>query len=1081
MACKKVVYLIANPAEEILERVLKADFSGAVVQVLGGPGVASIFASEALAPLLAAFAYRMLGGPMVLAVASDAAGMWADLERFVPGESFHLPAAGPSGDWFRPYDESVGRRLRAALALRSGKVAVAGVEAMLGGIPGGLPEGWPLTIEPGGELDLEQVINMLVEGGYEREYTVEGWGSFAVRGGILDIFPSTADRPVRVELSGDRVESLREFNVVNQRSSDRVRGVEVYPASEKAAGVGAPSALSGVTVLALNPELLEAKAVEFCSETGREPPEQSFLDGWGRVVRIATLGAPGGDGVEFPGTPVRQFRGDLSAAVREWKRLQSDGNDVFLLLDGKGQVERARELWEEEAGGRTAPRMGIGTLRRGFSIPNLSLALFTSFDLLGARERRRRPPRVSSGMPVTSYAALEVGGYVVHVDQGIGIYRGLVSREVLGVKREYLLIEYAGGDRLYVPTAQLSKVQRYVGAENPTVHRLRGREWFRSRRKARRSAERMARELLELYFERKTRGGFAFAADTPWQRELEDSFGYEDTPDQGRAVEEVKADMESRVAMDRLICGDVGYGKTEVAVRAAMKAVMDSKQAAVLVPTTVLASQHLDTFKNRLAPFPVRVEMMSRFLSRAEQEEVALGLRRGEVDVVIGTHRLLQNDVSFRDLGLLVVDEEQKFGVAHKERLRRLKREVDTLTLTATPIPRTLQMSLSGVRDISVIDTPPEDRHPISTYIGEFDMELVKRAVNYEVARGGQVFYVHNRIESIKRVAEMLRRALPDVPVAVAHGRMDEDALERVMLEFADGLHGVLVCTTIIESGLDLPNVNTLIVDRAERLGLAQLYQTRGRVGRAGRRAYAYLFYPHRATLTDSAIARLAAISEMTPLGSGMRVAMRDLEIRGAGNLLGAEQSGQIEAVGFELYCELLREAVEILKGEAPAPKREAAVELPVDAYIPEEYISDQEARVEVYRRFVTSGRTATIDELLDELMDRFGEPPTPVLQLAQIERLKHKAAEAGLESVAMRGDELRLNCFPGEEDVLAGACRFAADRGLVEHGGVHTDQETRTLYLKLTFDEVKNRQELLLKWLNLTIDDIINSRESAE
>ena len=1076
MASGKVVFGMANPAREILERALEARLSSAVVERFTGSGEGSVFTAEALVPLLCAAVHRTISGALLLAVASDAAGMAADLDCFIPGQAFHLPAPGPAGDWFRPYDEGVGQRLRAARALRSGKVAVAGAEALLSGIPGGPPEGWPLNIETGMELDLERFLNMLVKGGYEREYTVEGWGRFALRGGILDIFPSTADRPVRVELSGDRVESLREFNVVTQRSSDRVEGVEIFPASEKDAGVGPPGVPPGVKVLAVNPELLEAKAAEFCSESGIELPGGSALEGWRDLVAVETLGGPEEDGAEFPGDPVRQFRGDLGAAVREWKKLQSDGNDVYLLLDGKGQVDRARELWDEETGGLAAPCMGVGTLRRGFSVPPLRLALFTSFDLLGTREKRRRPPRVSSGMPVTSYAELEIGGYAVHVDQGIGLYGGLVSREVLGVKREYLLIEYAGGDKLYVPTTHLSKVQRYVGAENPAIHRLRGREWFKSRKKARRSAEKMARELLELYFERKTKGGFAFSADMPWQRELEDSFGYEDTADQKRAVEEVKADMESPVTMDRLICGDVGYGKTEVAVRAVMKAVMDSKQAAVLVPTTVLASQHLETFKSRLAPFPVRVEMLSRFLSRAEQEEVVRGLRRGEVDVVIGTHRLLQQDISFKELGLLVVDEEQKFGVAHKERLRRLKRDVDTLTLTATPIPRTMQMSLSGVMDVSIIDTPPEDRHPVSTYIGEFDMELVRRAVSYEVARGGQVFYVHNRIESIRRVAEALRRALPDVSIGVAHGRMEEDALERAMLEFADGYHGVLVCTTIIESGLDLPNVNTLVVDRVDRLGLAQLYQIRGRVGRAGRRAYAYLFYPHRAALTDTAVTRLAAISEMTQLGSGTKVAMRDLEIRGAGQLLGSEQSGHIEAVGFELYCELLREAVEILKGEAPVPKREATIELPVDAFVPEEYISDQEARVEVYRRLVASGRTSTTDRFLDELEDRFGEPPTPVLQLVQVERLKYSAAGAGLESVAMRGDELLLRGYPGEERALSEAGRFSAERGYVEDRGIYTEEATKTLYMKLRFEDVNKRQELLLKWLNSIIDDIMKT-----
>jgi transcription-repair coupling factor (superfamily II helicase) len=1077
LACEKVVLDMENPAREILERTIGSGISADLLSQLKGKGEGSIFTVEATVPLLVAAAYRMLGGPLLLAVVADAAGMSRDLDCFIPGEPLHLPAPGPAGDWFRPYDEGVGQRLKAARALRSGKIAVAEVEALIAGIPDGPPQGWPLDIAVDKELDLERVANALVEGGYERDYTVEGWGRFAIRGGILDIFPSTADRPVRVELTGDRVESLREFNVVTQRSLDRVERVQVFPAKEEGSGTNRLGELPGIKVLALNPEFLEAKAVEFCTEAGIGLPGGSLLEGWRDLVPIETLGGSPGKGVAFPGAPARQFHGDLHTAVMEWRKLQADGNDVYLLLDGKGQVERAGELWEGEETGCPAPRMGVGTLRRGFYVEPLGLAMFTSFDLLGTRERRSRARRVSSGMPVSSYAELEVGGYAVHVDQGIGVYRGLMSREVLGVNREYLLIEYAGGDRLYVPTMHLSKVHRYVGAGNPVVHKLRGREWSRSTRKARRSTEKMAKELFELYLGRKTTEGFAFSVDTPWQRELEDSFGYEETPDQGRAVADVKADMEAPVPMDRLICGDVGYGKTEIAVRAVMKAAMDSKQSAVLVPTTVLASQHLETFRSRLAPFPVRVEMLSRFLSGGEQDRVAHGLRRGDVDVVIGTHRLLQDDIGFKDLGLLIVDEEQKFGVTHKERLRRFKRDVDTLTLTATPIPRTMQMSLSGVWDVSIIDTPPEDRHPVSTYVGEFDLELVSRAVNYEVARGGQVFYVHNRIESIRRVSEMLRRALPDVSVAVAHGRMNEDSLERVMLEFADGLHGVLVCTTIIESGLDLPNVNTLIVDRADRLGLAQLYQIRGRVGRAGRKAYAYLFYPHRPSLTDTAVARLAAVSEMTQLGSGMRVAMRDLEIRGAGNLLGAEQSGQIESVGFELYCELLREAVDVLRGEAPVPVRESAIELPVDAYIPEEYISDQEVRVEAYRRLVVSGRTAATDEFQDELEDRFGEPPAPVVQLVEVERLKFLAAQVGLETVSMRGDELRLKAFPGSEIVLAEAGLFAAEKGIAAESGIHMDETTRTLYLKLRFEDVNKRQELLLMWLKLIIDDIIESR----
>jgi transcription-repair coupling factor (superfamily II helicase) len=1056
---------------KILARVLGSPATKTIERASLEPGEAGFHTPESVLPLACSAAYRLLGGPMVVAVSDEPGELAEDISCFLPGEVFHLPGPGAAGDWFRPYDEAVGRRLEAARALRRGGMVVAGIQALLGGVPGELPEPWPLRVAPGMEIDPEAMLSLLVEAGYQREYQVEGWGRFALRGGILDIFPSTADRPVRIELVGDTVESLREFNVVTQRSSSLLDEVELLPASDAVASCGgSPQA----KLLAINPPTIEAKATDFKIEIGEESPPEPILDRWGVPLRVDTVESAGLE--SFGGGPVREFRGDLQAAAKEWARLEREGDDVYLLLEGGGQVERAREIWHEASFDQPEPLMGTGSLRRGFRIADANLSLFTSADLLGRRKRFPRRRRVSSGTPVSSYAELEVGGYVVHVDQGIGVYRGLTSREVLGVTREYLLVEYAGGDRLYVPTAQLAKVQRYVGAENPTVHRLRGREWSRSRKTARRSAEKTARELLQLYVETKSRKGHGFAKDTPWQREMEESFEHRDTPDQARASLEVKEDMESESAMDRLVCGDVGYGKTEVAVRAAMKAVMDSKQVAVLVPTTVLASQHCETFSDRLAPFPITVRVLSRFLSREEQLEVVEGVERGRVDVVIGTHRLLQEDVGFKDLGLLVVDEEQKFGVSHKEMLRRLRRNVDTLTLTATPIPRTLQMSLSGVKDISIIDTPPEDRRPVATYVGEFDMELVKHAVKHETARGGQAFYVHNRIESIGGVAETLRRALDGVSVAVAHGRMDEDALEKVMMEFAEGLHDLLVCTTIVESGLDLPNVNTLVVDRADRLGLAQMYQIRGRVGRSGRRAYSYFFYPRRETLTDTAVSRLATISEMTPLGSGMRVAMRDLEIRGAGNLLGAEQSGQIEAVGFELYCELLRESVDLLKGERRRPPPEAVVELPVDAYIPEGYILDEETRVEEYRRMLVAGRSDTLDAFSSELEDRFGPPPVPVEQMLTVERLRRKFGFAGFEAVTAGTREIRFKCFSGREQALAMMKGSALREGACLPEDTYIDEVAGTLYLKLRFGEVKDRQELLLKWLNTTIDDIIRN-----
>jgi transcription-repair coupling factor (superfamily II helicase) len=1038
-----------------------------------------VFTTKPMIPLLVAVLFKLCARPLVVAVSGEATALVSDIGNFAPDEVFHLPSAGPTGDWFHPYEETVGQRHKAARSLRAGKIVVVGVEALLGGMPAELPNEWPLEIKVGTEIDLERTLNLLVEGGYEREYTVEGWGKFALRGGILDVFPSTSERPARIELEGDRVASLREFNVVTQRSSAQLQNLDVFPASDSAVPTsGGHTRLADAIVVAVDPQLIEAKVAEFCSEAGVEKPADSVVERWGTVLSVETMERPLKGGAIFPGEPVREFRGDLDAALETWRSLWMQGSEVFVLLDGNGQIERTRELLHEAGGDAPEPRMGIGSLSHGFKIPDLNLALFTSSDLVGrgARPRPRAPRRVSSGTPVSSFAELEVGGYVVHVDQGIGVYRGLLPREALGVTREYLLVEYAGGDKLYVPTSQLSKVQRYVGADKPKVHRLRAREWSRSRKAARRSAEKTARELLQLYLERKSRPGFAFSSDGVWQSELESSFPYDETPDQERTVREVKVDMESETVMDRLVCGDVGYGKTEVAIRAAMKAVLDSKQVAVLVPTTVLARQHYETFSERMAPYPVTVSMLSRFLTRQEQSGVAESIRRGKTDIVIGTHRMLQDDVTFKDLGLLVVDEEQRFGVEQKEKLRRLKREVDTLTLTATPIPRTLQMSISGVCDVSLIDTPPEDRHPVATYVGEFDMDLVRHAVNYEVARDGQVFFVHNRIDSIDRAADRIRSEFPDIEIAVAHGRMGEEDLERVMLDFADGKHQLLMCTTIIESGLDLPNVNTLVVDGADRLGLAQLYQIRGRVGRGVKRAYAYLFYPHREMMTGTAVARLSTISEMTPLGSGMRIAMRDLEIRGAGNLLGAEQSGQIEAVGFELYCQLLKESVEILKGEAPPREREASIEIPVDAYIPESYISEEETRVEEYRRLIVAGRAGTVDEFSSEIIDRFGEPPTPVRQLLELERLRTTAARAGFESVTMRGDELQVKGFKGEEDALIRAAVYAAEHDYCINKGLYADKDTGTLYLKLRLGEVNNRQELLIMWLKSIIDDIIEN-----
>ncbi|MDD5447987.1 MAG: transcription-repair coupling factor [Actinomycetota bacterium] len=1053
-----------DDARFVLEKVRSSPLFGELVSSCLPPGESRISCRGVGVPLLCSLLYEAFGGPMVVAVSQEPLGLSQDIAEFSPGEAFDLPEPLMLEEVFHPYDETASRRLKSVQRLSEGRLIVVGPEAFAAGVPPLMKDPWPLKISVGCEMKLELLLEALVEGGYTREYQVEGWGHFALRGGILDIFPPARGMPIRIELLGDRAESIREFNVLTQRSTGKLEGVEILPFSYEGVSVKSEP-FPGTRVVLVDPEEIDAKLSRLFPESQRKAKDLAELWG-GDLVEVDTFGSGQESSFTFPAEAARQYAGDIPSAMKDWKELIHRNWDVLLLLENHGQLHRLREIWNEEFTDITCPRMGIGSTRRGFQIPALKTALFCYGDIVKRKERPRHPSRLPGGAPVSSYAELEVGGYVVHADQGIGIYRGLRQKEALGISREYLLIEYAEGDRLYVPTSELMKVQRYTGVENPTIHRLRARDWSRARKKARKSAEKTARELLELYLQRKSEQGFAFSADGPWQGELEDSFPYEDTPDQARATREVKENMESEEVMDRLICGDVGYGKTEVAIRAAFKCVADSKQTAVLVPTTILARQHYETFKERLAPFPVRVEMLSRFLSEREQKRVVSSVREGKTDIVIGTHRLLGEDVSFRDLGLLVIDEEHKFGVEHKEKLKRLKRNVDTLTLSATPIPRTFQMMLSGIREVSLIDTPPEDRHPVFTYVGKFGVELARRAIAYELSRGGQVFYLHNRIETIEKVRDEVRALAPGASVAVAHGSMDEEELDRVMLEFADGIYDILVCTTIIESGLDLPNVNTLIVDRADLLGLGQLYQVRGRVGRSERRAYAYFLYPEKQFLTAAAKARLAAMSEMASLGSGMRVAMRDLEIRGAGNLLGREQSGHIEAVGFELYCELLRESIDALKGKTAREARLAAVELPVDAYIPEEYISDEEMRVEEYRRLILSGRNGMIDEYEEELVDRFGKMPPQTRRMIEIEKLRSEAGEAGLESLIMKKGEIQMRFLPGEKPRAHDIRSLArvGEGGFLD--GIYFDEAEGKLSFRLKPGAADAAGDELISWL---------------
>ena len=727
--------------------------------------------------------------------------------------------------------------------------------------------------------------------------------------------------------------------------------------------------------------------------------------------------------------PAPSYRGASDSMISDVRGWLSGGWRVVLVTEGHGPAHRLTEMLRGEGLGArmedlqappepTVPYVACGLLDHGFTWPAIKLAVLTESDLAGqggrssTKDMRRMPSRRRGGVDPLQ---LTPGDYVVHEQHGVGRYVEMTSRTAAGATREYLVIEYAPGkrgqppDRLYVPTDQLDEVTRYTGGEAPSLHRLGGADWAKAKGRARKAVRQIAAELIRLYSARTASPGHAFAPDTPWQRELEDAFPYVETGDQLAAIDEVKGDMERSVPMDRLICGDVGYGKTEIAVRAAFKAVQDGMQVAVLVPTTLLVQQHFSTFGERYAPFPVQVRALSRFQSAAETTETLRGLADGTINVVIGTHKLLSPETRFNRLGLVIVDEEQRFGVEHKEYLKRLRTEVDVLAMSATPIPRTLEMGVAGIRQMSTILTPPEERHPVLTFVGPYDERQIAAAVRRELLRDGQVFFVHNRVSSIGKVAARIAELIPEARVAVAHGQMNEHALEGIMVDFWDGKYDVLVATTIVESGLDIPNANTLIVDRADTYGLSQLHQLRGRVGRGRERAYAYFLYPPERTLTETAHERLATVAQHTEIGAGMYVALKDLEIRGAGNLLGGEQSGHIAGVGFDLYVRMIGEAVSELNGEGPADRPEVRVELPVNAHIPHDYLPGERLRLEAYTRIAVIDSDGDVTAVRDELTDRYGQPPEPVLNLLEVARLRSRARRAGLTDITLQGNHVRF------------------------------------------------------------------------
>lgn len=758
---------------------------------------------------------------------------------------------------------------------------------------------------------------------------------------------------------------------------------------------------------------------------------------------------------------VESFNGQIELLVGRLKELSRERYRVIITLNSASKARRiAGYLQEEELPAayhesdvdKARITVKSDSLAEGFIFEDLKLVVFTEKEVFGRKQKRKRRIRnVEEGLKISSLDELKAGDYVVHENHGIGKYLGVQTLEIQGKHQDYLVIKYAGEDRLYVPTDQIDLVQKYIGAdeEKPRLYKLGGNDWKKVKQKVKQSVKEMAFGLLELYAERETIEGFAFSNDTVWQQEFEEAFPYEETPDQLKAIEDVKRDMESNYPMDRLLCGDVGYGKTEVAIRAAFKAVMNGKQAAVLVPTTILAQQHYNTFQERMGNYPINIDMISRFKTPREQKEIIKKLATGEIDIVIGTHRLLSDDVAFDDLGLLIIDEEQRFGVSHKEKLKNIKRNVDVLTMTATPIPRTLHMALVGVRDMSLIETPPENRYPIRTYIREFNPELIRDAIRRELARGGQIYFVHNRVEDIEQMADFIRKLVPDCQVVVAHGQMSERKLERIMLDFYQKEYDLLVCTTIIETGLDVPSVNTIIINRAEQMGLAQLYQLRGRVGRSDKIAYAYLLYGKDRILPEIAEKRLKAIKEFTNLGSGFKIAMRDLEIRGAGNLLGPEQHGHIAAVGFSLYCKLLDNAIRELKGKRTERPEEVEIKLNIDAYIPDDYISDSQQKIELYKKITKLKDKEDSFDLIDELIDRFGEPPLEILNLIKISQIRTLATRAGLSMIyENRGyiyckfvDQGRLN----REAIIALIEKYAGKlrvkTGKETEIGVKTDQ----------------------------------------
>ncbi len=1059
----------------------------ALGQVLGRTNAILAVPEPARAITIAGLARVSSRTPLVVAMptSTDAERLARDLAAYLGPDQVDFFPAWETLPFERvsPSTETMGRRMRTLWRLHlaatdqpgGARVIVASGRALVQRLGPHALEAAPIVVRQGDELDPTELVEQLVRAGYRREYQVEHRGEVAVRGSIVDVFPSTADAPVRIDLWGDEIDRLTEFSVADQRSTDEIDAAQIFPCrellptddvrarateliAEQPWGREQWERLSqGLTfdgmeswlpwlcadeqvlfdllpaeaqILLVEPRRMRDRAADILAEeadlagTLAKTWDAGDLDfprlhlPFDRL--LAQTQAPAWTVATAPESPDvatviaagwNPVVGDGAHLVKQLQDLLSDGYSIVVGADGAGTAQRLDQILNEQGfhfrldlDGTTdlAGAGGVITvapLERGFILPGVKLAVLAESDVTGRRRAHRRArPRKQAAQGF--FDDLKPGDNVVHYQHGVARYGGMVKRAIGGVERDYLLLEYRGDDKLYVPSDQIDAVRHYTGGDSPSLSRMGGGDWQKAKAKVRSAVTEIAQELVVLYQKRVNARGHAFAPDTPWQHELEQAFPYEPTPDQVKAIEEVKADMEAQAPMDRLVCGDVGFGKTEVAIRATFKAIQDGKQVAVLVPTTLLAQQHFQTFSERFAGYPVRVEVLSRFLTTAQAKKVMNGVRDGVVDVVIGTHRLLSEDIAFQRLGLLVIDEEQRFGVGAKEQIKQLKADVDVLTLTATPIPRTLEMSLTGIRDLTLLNTPPAERQPILTYVGEHNERAIAEAIRRELLREGQVFFVHNRVQDIDKVAAEIRDLVPEARIAIAHGQMDDGQLEQIVIDFWEGQYDVLVCTTIIESGIDMPTVNTLVVDRADLLGLGQLHQLRGRVGRAGQRAYAYLFFPQDRELTEEAYERLKTIGEETELGSGFKIAMRDLEIRGAGNLLGTGQSGHIAAVGYDLYCQMVTEAVAELKGEEPREPAEIKVELPIDANLPKDYITNEEPRLEAYRRLAAVETEAQVDDIRAEWEDRYGPVPKAAEALLEVARMRAECVRTGVREV---------------------------------------------------------------------------------